>query len=192
LPASVAFIVAMLLGGAAAGCSPRPPGPVDACGSWSTHTLDDHQVTLSVPRSWNVGTAWTLPGSFTDLTGSFSNQSLSPPCVTGPNTVGCGPPLRSLQPGAMLVEVWQNGSPQWTLDDQAGAPAVVSGLPAKLDVEAGGAGYCSGMGADRTRIEYIPFPTVSDNYVEIDICSRGVADDVGARVIRSVSMSPID
>ncbi len=164
--------------------------PIDMNGTWTTRTLDHRYVTVSVPSNWNVGDVWIQASSFTDLVGSFSNQSLSPTCSTGANTIGCGLPLQSLQPGAMLVEVWQNGSPDWNLDSVPGTTTTVSGLTAKVTEQSGGgAGYCSGLSADRSRSEYIPFPGASDNWIEIDICSRGVADAVGARIMASVAVA---
>ncbi|HVC04127.1 MAG TPA: hypothetical protein VND88_05590 [Candidatus Acidoferrales bacterium] len=187
-PAVVGALV--LLAGITAGCSSPAPLPINQSGAWSTRTLDHSYVTVSVPSGWNVGEAWIQPSSFTDLVGSFSNQSLSPPCTTGANTIGCGLPLQSLQPGAMLVEIWQNGSPDWSLDSVGGAPTTVSGLPARvIDESGGGAGYCSGMGADRNRSAFIPFPTASDNWIEVDICSRGVPAAIGARILASVAVS---
>ncbi len=178
-----------LLIGAVAGCSSPSPLAINASGTWTSRTLDHKYVTVSVPSNWNVGEPWTQPSSFTDLVGSFSNQSLSPPCTTGANTIACGPPLQSLQPGTVLVEVWQNGSPTWNVDSAPGTPTTVSGQPARVVDLAGGQGYCSGLGADRSRSEFIPFPTTPDNWIEIDICSRGVAEDVGARIMTSVAVA---
>jgi hypothetical protein len=178
-----------LLLASAAGCSPPPPLPINAGGTWATRTLDHGQVRLSVPSDWNVGEAWIQPSSFTDLVGSFSNQSLSPPCTTGSDTIGCGPPLQSLQAGAVLVEIWQNGAPNWSLNTQAGTPTTVSGLPARVADQSGGAGYCNGLSADRSRSEVIPFPSAPDNWIEIAICSNGVADSVGARIMESVAVN---
>jgi hypothetical protein len=186
---ATALVFACTIVACAAGLSPAPL-PVHLDGRWTTRTIDSHQVSLSVPSNWNVGEAWIQPSSFSDLVGSFSNQSLSPPCTTGPNTIGCGPPLTSLKPGAMLVEIWQNGGPQWTLDSQPGTATTVSGWPARVDVETGGHGYCVGFAADRTRSEVIPFPSEPDNYFVIAICSRGMNDAVGARVMGSVRVMP--
>jgi hypothetical protein len=183
---------ALVFAGTAVGCAAAvsPPMALDLNGQWTTRTIDRHQVSLSVPSKWNVGEPWMQPSSFSDLVGSFSNQSLSPPCTTGPNTIACGDPLTSLQAGALLVEIWQNGSPQWTLDSQPGTATMVSGLPARVDVETGGHGYCGGIAADRTRSEVIPFPSQPDNYFVIAICSRGINDAVGARVLASVRVTP--
>jgi len=173
-----------------AGCTSPPPVPINANGPWTTRTLDHKYVTISVPSNWNVGEVWIQASSFTDLVGSYSNQSLSPTCTTGANTIGCGLPLQSLQPGTMLVEVWQNGSPNWSLDSVPGTATTVSGLPARVSEQSGGGtGYCSGLGADRSRSEFIPFPSEGDNWIEVDICSRGVADSVGARIIESVAVA---
>jgi hypothetical protein len=170
-----------------AGCTSPPPVSINANGPWSRRTLDHKYVTISVPSNWNVGEVWIQASSFTDLVGSYSNQSLSPTCATGANAIGCGLPLQSLQPGTMLVEVWQNSSPDWSLDSVAGTTTTVSGLPARVSEQSGGgAGYCSGLGADRSRSEFIPFPGAEDNWIEVDICSRGVADAVGARIMESV------
>jgi hypothetical protein len=184
---------ALVFGGTAVGCaaavSPAPL-PVDMNGHWTTRTIDNHQISISIPSHWNVGEPWIQPSSFSDLVGNFSNESLSAPCTTGPNTITCGGPLTSLQSGAVLVEIWQNGSPQWTLESQPGAATMVSGLPARIDVEIGGHGYCAGIAADRTRSEVIRFPSAPDNYFVIAICSRGVNDAVGARVMASVRVTP--
>jgi hypothetical protein len=188
LVGATALVCASAVVGCAAAAS--PPLAVDVSGHWTTRTIDRHQVSLSVPSNWNVGESWIQPSSFSDLVGSFSNESLSAPCTTGPNTIACGGPLTSLQAGALLVEIWQNGSPQWTLDSQPGTATMVSGLPARVDVETGGHGYCAGIAADRTRSEVIPFPIAPDNYFVIAICSRGVDDAVGARVMGSIRVTP--
>jgi hypothetical protein len=183
---------ALMCSGVVIGCGTAAsrPVPVDPNGKWTTRTIDRHQVSLSVPSDWNVGEPWIQASSFTDLVGSFSNETLSAPCTTGPNSITCGDPLTSLQGGALLVEIWQNGSPQWTLDSQPGISTTVSGLPARVDVETGGHGYCAGIAADRTRSEVIPFPSAPDNYFVIAVCSRGVNDAVGARVMASVRVTP--
>jgi hypothetical protein len=185
---ATALVFACTVIGCAAAISSGPVA-IDLKVQWTTRSVDRHQVSLSVPSNWNVGEAWVQPSSFSDLVGGFSNQSLSPPCTTGPNTIGGGGPLTSLQPGAILVEIWQNGSPQWTLDSQPGTATIVSGLPARVDIQAGGHGYCAGLTADRTRSEVIPFPDAPDNYFVIAICSRGVTDAVGAKVMASVRVT---
>jgi len=174
-----------------AGCGAATPLAIDVNAPWATRTVDDHQVSLSVPANWNIGEAWTQPSSFTNLAGSFSNQSLSPPCSSGPSTLSCGPPLTSLQAGAMLVEVFQGGFPGWTLDGQAGTPTTVSALPAKLAVEPGAHENCTDLGADRSRTLFIAYPGAPSNYFEIEICSRGVPDSVGARIDDSVRIAPL-
>lgn len=128
-------------------------------------------------------------GLFSDLIGSVSHQSLSPPCTTGPNTIECGPPPALLQPGAILVEISHNGSPLCTIDGYPGTTTIVWGRPARVTDEAGAQGYCTGRAADRTRTEVIAFPEAPDNYFEIDICSRRVADAVGIRVMESIQVT---
>jgi hypothetical protein len=183
------FCALSLLLGSIAGCAAPAPLPITTAGTWATRSLDHGEVTLSVPSGWNVGEAWTQPSSFTDLIGSFSNESLSPPCTNGPGTIGCGPPLQSLQTGTLLVEVFHDGSPDFTLDGEPGAPTTVSGLPARVTDTPGSTGPCNGLGADQTRTEVIPFPRAPDNWIEIDICSRGVDNAVGARIMASVAVS---
>jgi hypothetical protein len=172
-----------------AGCASPRPLPINVNAVWATRTLDHGEVTLSVPSDWDVGEAWTKPSSFTDLIGSFSNESLSPPCTTGPDTIGCGPPLQSLQAGTLLVEVFHDGSPDFTLDSEPGTPTTVSGLPARMTDASGSVGPCNGLGADQTRTEVIPFPSAPDNWIEIDVCSRSVDEAVGARIMASVAVS---
>lgn len=173
-----------------AGCDSAPLA-IDANGTWATRTVDDHQVSLSVPSNWNIGEAWTQPSSFSDLAGSFSNQSLSSPCSSGPSTLSCGPPITSLQRGVVLVEVFQSGFPGWTLDSQTGTLTTVSGLPAKLAVESGAHDYCASLGGDRTRTLLVAYPGAVGDYFDIEICSSGVPDSVGARIDESVRITPI-
>jgi hypothetical protein len=178
----------VLAGATLAGCGSPPLLAIDMNGSWTTRT-PGQGISLSVPANWYIGEADITPGSFSDLIGSYSNESLSPPCQTGPSTITCGSPVTSLQPGAMLVEISHNGSPQWSIDSQPGSPTTVSGWQAKVTDEAGVQGACGGLGGDRTRTEVIAFPDPPDNYFEIDICSRGVADAVGARIMESVKVT---
>ena len=98
------------------------------------------------------------------------------------------PPLTALQPGAILVEVFSNSAinPDWTIGGQPGMPTAVSGLTARLDVVTGSQGACAGLGADRSRTELIAYPQPPEDYFEIAVCSRGLADAVGARVMASV------
>ncbi len=192
LQSTLLCIGAVSLCSTIASCATAAPMPIDAKAAWATRTADDHQVSLSVPSNWNIGEAWTQPSSFDDLAGSFSNQSLSSPCSSGPSTLSCGPPITSLQRGAVLVEVFQNGFPGWTLDGQTGMSTTVSGLPAKLAVETGARDYCASLGGDRTRTLLIANPSAVGNYFDVEICSRGVPDSVGARIDESVRITPLD
>lgn len=88
----------------------------------------------------------------------------------------------------MLVEIFQNGSPAFNFESEPGTVTTVSGLPARVSDESGSVGQCSGLGADRSRSEVIPFPGPPHDWIEIDICSRSVADAVGARIMRSVAV----
>jgi hypothetical protein len=186
---SIGSLVLALLVTASSPAVAQPPSPIHVHGQWLTRSFAIYHLSLSVPSDWNVGESWTMFGSFEDLMGSFSNQLLSPPCTTSGNSTECGPPLTSLEPGAMLVDVYHNGSPLWTISSQPGTPMTVSGMPARVTVEAGSQGACYGLGADRTRDEVIVMPASSDNYFEIAICSRGVPDAVGARVMASVRLT---
>ena len=177
----------------ACGASTAPaPLAIHSNETWITRVMDHKQISLSVPSNWYVGEAWMIPGSFADLTGSLSNQTLSPPCRTGGNTIECGPPLTALQAGGVLVEVWQNGGPGWTLDHQPGTATTVSGLAGRVAFAAGGQGQCVAMSADRTRTVVVAMPANPSDYFEIDICSRGVSDAVGARILESVQVTPTD
>jgi len=174
-----------------AGCGSQKPLPIDGNAAWAARTVAvaGSHVKLSVPADWYAGEAWLQASSFTDLVGSFSNQPLSSPCATGVNTIQCGLPLQSLQPDAVLVEIWHNSFSNWNLDSEPGTSSTVSGLMARVADQSGGAGYCVGLGADRTRRVFIPFPSAPDNWIEIDICSHGVADTVGDRIMESVAVS---
>jgi hypothetical protein len=182
-----ALALALWVTGSSAAVTPKPL-PINVHGAWVTRTVDDRQVSISVPSDWSIGEPWVIPGSFAYLVGSFSNQLLSSPCTTSANSIDCGPPLTTLQPGGILVEVFSNSAinPDWTIGGQQGAPTTVSGLTAQLDVETGSQGPCTELGADRSRTELIAYPQPPEDYVEIAVCSRGLADWVGARVMASV------
>jgi hypothetical protein len=186
-PASAACVLCVVLGTVTA-CSTPPPLPIGVNAAWATRSIN-HEASLQVPADWNAGEAWTQPSSFTDLMASYSNQSLSPPCTTGPTTIECGPPLATLEPGAVLVEVWHNSAPGWDLSSYPGTPTVVSGLPARTTDQSGAHGSCGGMAADHSRSVVIPFPSTPDNWIEFDICSHGVTDVVGARIMESVAVA---
>lgn len=177
--------LALWVTGSSAAVTPKPQ-PITVHDAWVTRTVDDGQVSIYVPSTWNVGETWVMPGSFGDLVGSFSNQLLSSPCTTTWNSIRCGPPLTTLQPGGILVEVSSNSGLAWTIRGQPGMPTTVSGLTAKVDVEAGSKGGCAELGADRSRTELIAYPQPPEDYLEIAVCSRGLADWVDARVMASV------
>jgi hypothetical protein len=165
------------------------PTPIRVHGQWITRSVLDNEISLRVPSDWNVGPPATFAGSFSFLTGSFSNQLLSPACTSSGNSITCGLPLTSLQPGGILVDVYDDGNMLWSLSREPGVPVTVSGLSAKVDVEAGGRQACAGLGADRSRTEFIAMSDPPEDYYEISICSRGVPDDVGARVMASIQVS---
>jgi hypothetical protein len=173
-----------------AGCAsvPLAVGPASrlppVAGPWTTRTVDRNQVSLSVPSSWNVGDPWLSASSFTDLVASFSNQPLSPPCTRGPMSLACGPPLTSLRSGAVLVEVFQNAFPGWTIDSQPGIPTMVAGLRARVAAQ----GDCAGLGADAGHTEVVALSTPA-NFIEITICSRGADDTVATRMLASVRVT---
>lgn len=142
-----------------------------------------------MPANWYIGGGDILPGSFSDLVASYSNQTLSPPCTTGASSITCGLPLTSLQKGAMLVDVSHNSTLPGPVRPWPGTPTTVSGFQAWVTDEHGQQGACTGLGADRTLSEIIPFPDAPNNYFAIDICSRGVPDSVGTRILESLRVS---
>jgi hypothetical protein len=179
-----ALALALVVTASSPGVAPLPT-PIHMNGRWSTQNVDG-LISMSVPSDWNVAEGWIMPGSFADLVGSLSNQLLSPPCTTSGNSITCGPPVTSLQPGAVLVDVYNGGNPLWTLSSQPGTPTVVSGWSARVTVQTGSQSSCSGLGADRSWTEFIAPPSPPDDYYEVSICSRGVPAAVGARVLASV------
>jgi hypothetical protein len=117
-----ALALALWVTGSSAAVTPKPL-LINVRDAWVTRTVDDRQVSISVPSDWNAGEAWVIPGSFSDLVGSFSNQLLSSPCTTSANSIECGPPLTTLQSGGILVEVFSNSAidPNWTRRPTGGA-----------------------------------------------------------------------
>jgi hypothetical protein len=179
-----ALALALLVTASSPGVAP-PPTPILMNGRWTTQNVDG-LISISVPADWNAGQGWTIPGSFADLVGSLSNQILLPPCTTSGNSTMCGPPVTSLERGAVLVDVYSDGNPLWTLSSEAGVPTVVSGMSAKISVQTGSQSACSGLGADRSWTEVIALPSPPEDYYEVAICSRGVAPAVGERLLASV------
>lgn len=188
--ATFAFVCALLLGVTAAGSTTRPPLPINLYGPWTIRTIDDGGISLSMPTNWEAGEPPIVGGSLSMLLGSFSNQTLSPPCTQTLNGFSCGAPLDSLQPGAILVEVFDDSFfPPWNFSDQPGTALLVSGHPAKLVVTTG-TGACDGLQGDRSRTELIALPYSADNYIEVAICSRNVPDAVDDRVMDSLQVTP--
>jgi hypothetical protein len=92
----------------------------------------------------------------------------------------------------MLVQVYRDGFPSWTLNDVPGAPTMVSGLAARVAVLRGDGDACTGLNGDTTRTEFIALPA-ADNYVEVALCSRGTdtgPNSAGSRILASVQVSP--
>lgn len=157
-------------------------------GSWAAHVVGG--VSLSIPSSWNTGGRWSIPGTFSSLVGSFSNQALSSPCShPTPNDTQCGAPIKALQRSGILVEIFDGGAPAWTINDAAGAATTVSGLPARVLDQRGQAGSCAGLGGDLTREEVVGRVDVPDNYFQISICSLGIPPSVGDRILSSVRVT---
>jgi hypothetical protein len=92
----------------------------------------------------------------------------------------------------MLVQVYRDGFPRWTLDGEPGTPTMVSGLAARVAVQRGDGDACAGLNGDTARTEFIALPA-ADNYVEIALCSRGAdtgPSSAGSRIMASVQVSP--
>jgi hypothetical protein len=187
--ATFVFVCALLFGMTAAASTTRPPLPINVHG-WTTRAID-REISLSMPTNWEAGDSWDSGGSFGYLMGSFSNQTLMPPCNTTLNGLECGAPLDSLQPGGILVEVFHDSFFEpWNFNDQPGTSLLVSGLPAKLVVTTG-SDACDGLHADRGRTELIAYPDAIDNYFEVTMCSRGVREAISKRIMDSVHVTPL-
>jgi hypothetical protein len=159
------------------GCAPIGVGtsPTSSPIAISTATQKTHwaapSVSFAYPAGWSKA-AWASVSSFTDLVAAVSNQHLRTPCFRSGNSSSCGQPLSQLQDGAVLVEWWQNGFPNWTLAKQQGNPITVDGLEAKLQEGSRNWGECSGLGADRWINVVIASPQAS-NYWQFVACMRG-------------------
>ena len=129
-------------------------------------------LSYSYPSGWSTA-SWSSPSSFTFMVAAISNQRLRNPCFHHGNVYGCGQPLGSLQPGAMLVEWWENGDPRWLLADQPGSPISVDGLPAKMEQGASALPACSGLEATGAISVVVARPQAPGNYWEFLACMRG-------------------
>jgi hypothetical protein len=108
------------------GCASGPL-PIPSSSTTPTVTWTANAISFAYPKGWSRAT-WSFPSSFTYMAAAVSNQQLKDPCFKSGNTSGCGQPLAYLQPGALLVEWWENGFPTWSLARQAGTPMSVDGL----------------------------------------------------------------
>ncbi|NNM97482.1 MAG: hypothetical protein HKL89_07750 [Candidatus Dormibacteraeota bacterium] len=146
--------------------------PIAISSSAPTVNWTANAVSFAQPEGWSRA-AWSSPSSFTFMVAAVSNQQLKEPCFKSGNTSGCGQPLAVLQPGALLVEWWENGLPTWSFARQAGSPMTVDGLHAKIQDGTGGTTTCSGLGADRWISVVIERPPTTDNYFQFVACMRG-------------------
>jgi len=153
------------------GCASQPL-PIGSSSTAPTVKLTANAISFAHPAGW-ARAAWSSPSSFTFMVAAVSNQQLENPCFKSGNTFGCGQPLAQLQPGALLVEWWENGFPTWSFARQAGSPMTVDGLQAKIQQGAGGSTTCSGLGADRWISVVIERPPTTDNYFQFVACMRG-------------------
>jgi len=144
-----------------------PVSPSAQMVSWSCSG-----ITFSYPIGW-YRTTESFPSSFTDMVAAVSNQPVHDPCAVSGNSITCGQPLDSLEPGGLLIEWWEDGFPQWSIASQPGTPTTVAGLQARLQAASAPGSECpTDLGAD-TSINVVIARTVSNNYYEFVACIRG-------------------
>ncbi len=98
-------------------------------------------------------------------------------------TVRCGWPLERLEGGGILAWWTTNGSASWSFEQDArGRPITVGGRPAKLLVRSG----CRFVGGEVAMTAVIPYPTLPDNWYELDACIRGPRTDLAEAQIRAL------
>ena len=182
------FLVAGIL---VVGCAAEPL-PIASSSTTPTVKWTANAISFAHPEGWSRS-AWSVPSSFTYMVAAVSNQQLKDPCFKSGNTFGCGPPLARLQPGALLVEWWENGFPTWSFARQAGSPMTVGGLQAKIQEGAGGSAACPRLGADRWISVVIERPTTTENYFQFVACMRGpglaAERDAAMRILQSAHFS---
>ncbi len=148
------------------------PLPLPSSKPGLTESWRGSEVSFAYPRGWSRAD-WSGPSSFTYMVAAVSNQRLGDPCFRRGNGGGCGPPLRRLEPGALLVEWWVNSFPGWRLAAQPGAPTTVDRLPAKVIGGSQGALACSGLSAAAGITVSIASPGAPFNYYQFVSCMRG-------------------
>jgi hypothetical protein len=169
------------------GCAAEPL-PITSSSTAPVVKWTANAISFAYPKGWSR-TSWSSPSSFTYMAAAVSNQQLKDPCFKSGNTGGCGQPLAHLQPGALLVEWWENGFPTWSLAGQAGTPMSVDGLSAKIQEGNGGWTDCSGLGSDRWISVVIEWPpATTQDYFQFVACMRGP----GLAAEREVAMTILE
>ena len=152
------------------GCASAPL-PLPSAGSTMVAEAHTPGLSYSYPPGWSI-VSWDGASSFTYMVAAISNQRLRNPCFHHGNVFGCGQPLGRLQPGAMLVEWWEDGYPLWQLADQPGSAISVDGLPAKMEVGPSASSACRGTGASRGISVVVARPQAPGNYFQFIACLR--------------------
>jgi hypothetical protein len=158
--AAVAVVASACGGGTDAQAAPKAPPLV----KYSSASLS-----FVHPATWKAY-PFQWPGElhFRPLV-YLSTQPVHNPCATHGNTISCGFPVQSLEPGAVLV-TWNASAPPG-VGLGPGSPLRVGGRPARRVDTAGG--MCRSIGADRTIDVLIATRPLPSTLTEFTACLRG-------------------
>ena len=135
-------------------------------------------TSLRFPSCWALST-YKDETTMSSVLAFFSNQPTQQPCVTTSSgatiTVRCGFPLKSLNPGGVLVMFIAGGRPGWTIGKEPGRRFVIDRHAARETIAHGSHLPLQATG------EYSIFIDrgVADNYYQLEVFFRnpGVGSD---------------
>lgn len=165
-----------------------------------------HGLSFTYPVDWTAKKFEGFYSSFETPLVYLSNQDMSDPCKSRPRSRVCHAyPIKSLDPGGVVL-VWStNGFPGWDFDQQPGHTITVDGRAAKITTRRD----CGHLVADRSVSVIIPFDQVeptpagvsgslvqrpslintSDNWYELDACLRDPGADHALAQVRKLLRS---
>ena len=147
-------------GGSNAQAAPKAPPVVDYASP---------SLSFTHPTTWKAY-PFRWPGElhFRPLV-YLSTQPVHDPCSTHGTTTTCGFPVRSLQPGGVLV-TWNASNPPAIGLGSSGTQIRVGGRPARRVDSAGG--ICRSIGADRTIDVLVATRPLPSTLTEFTACLR--------------------
>jgi hypothetical protein len=179
-----------------------PTGASTCPGHDGRSEYDRDGVRFEYPSCW-MAASYEEETSFSISLVDLSNQTMHAPCTTTTSTPGralpggpqkitiCRLPITSLAPHGILVRWSSNGSPQFHLDQEPGAPLTVGGRSAREQIRGRStltSTFCGSIGADES-ISVEVAETESDDYYDMTACLRGPDTAAAVAQVRAMLAS---